>query len=126
MFRSLDNQSEQNERRHVSAMQRVLGVVGEEEHFARLEVERRRKQADERQAKLLAEERERDRALHSMKCPKCGMQLEEIAFGDVRVDKCFCCDGLWLDKGELDLIREKDAGFVGRLLSMFGADAPRV
>ena len=120
MFRNLDNQSEQNDRRHVSAMQRVLGVVGEEEHFARLEVERRRKQADERQAKLLAEERERDRALHSMKCPKCGMQLEEIAFGDVRVDKCFSCDGIWLDKGELDLIREKDGGFMGRLLSVFG------
>jgi hypothetical protein len=80
--------------------------------------------AEERQAKLLAEERERDRALHFMKCPKCGMQLEEIAFGDVRVDKCFSCDGLWLDKGELDLIREKDGGFMGRLLSVFGADAP--
>jgi Zn-finger nucleic acid-binding protein len=50
------------------------------------------------------------------------MQLEEIAFGDVRVDKCFSCDGLWLDKGELDLIREKDGGFMGRLLSVFGAD----
>jgi hypothetical protein len=72
-----------------------------------------RKVAEERQAKLLAEERERDRALHFMKCPKCGMQLEEIAFGDVRVDKCFSCDGLWLDKGELDLIREKDGGFMG-------------
>ena len=126
MFRNLDNQSEQNDRHHVRVMQRVLGVVGEEEHFARLEVERVRKVAGERQAKLLAEERERHRALHCMKCPKCGMQLEEIAFGDVRVDKCFSCDGLWLDKGELDLIREKDGGFMGRLLSVFGADAPRV
>jgi hypothetical protein len=126
MFRNLDNQSEQNDRHHVSVMQRVLGVVGEEEYFARLEVERVRRVAEERQAKLLAEERERDRALHFMKCPKCGMQLEEIALGDVRVDKCFSCDGLWLDKGELDLIREKDGGFMGRLLSVFGADAPRV
>ena len=126
MFRNLDNQSEQNDRHHVRVMQRVLGVVGEEEHFARLEVERVRKVAEERQAKLLAEERERDRALHLMKCPKCGMQLEEVAFGDVRVDKCFSCDGLWLDKGELDLIREKDGGFMGRLLSVFGADAPRL
>ena len=126
MFRNLDNQSEQNDRHHVRAMQRVLGVAGEEEYFARLEVERARRVAGERQSKLLAEERERDRALHFMKCPKCGMQLEEIAFGDVRVDKCFSCDGLWLDKGELDLIREKDGGFMGRLLSVFGADAPRV
>ena len=126
MFHNLDNQSEQNDRHHVSVMQRVLGVAGEEEYFTRLEVERVRRVAAERQARLLAEERERDRAIHFMKCPKCGMQLEEIAFGDVRVDKCFSCDGLWLDKGELDLIREKDGGFMGRLLSVFGADAPRV
>ena len=126
MFRNLDNQSEQNDRHHVCAMQRVLGVVGEEEHFARLEVERVRRVAEERQAKLLAEERERARALHFMKCPKCGMQLDEIAFVDIRIDKCFSCDGLWLDKGELDLIREKDGDFMGRLLSVFGVDVPRV
>jgi hypothetical protein len=120
MFRNLDNQTQQNDRHHVSVMQRVLGVVGEEEHFARLEVEHGRKLADERRTKLLTEERERDCALHFMKCPKCGMQLEEIAFGDVRVAKCFSCDGLWLDKGELDLIRAKEGGFMGRLLSVFG------
>jgi len=94
--------------------------ASEEEYFARQEAERRRKLAEERQAKLLAEERERERALHFMKCPKCGMQLEEIAFGDVRVDKCFSCEGLWLDKGELDLIRQKEGGFMGRMLSVFG------
>ncbi|MEK7408048.1 MAG: zf-TFIIB domain-containing protein [Acidobacteriota bacterium] len=93
--------------------------ASEEEYFARQEAERRRKLAEERQAKLLAEERERERALHFMKCPKCGMQLEEIAFGDVRVDKCFSCDGLWLDKGELEVIRNKEGGFIGRLLNVF-------
>ena len=127
MFRNLDNQTQRTDRQHhVRFTQRLLRVEGEEEYFVRLEVERVRKGAGERQAKLLAEERERDRALHFMKCPKCGMQLAEIAFGDVRVDKCFSCDGLWLDKGELDLIREKDGGFMGRLLSVFGADAPRI
>ena len=127
MFCNLDNQTQQTDRQdHVRFTQRLLRVEGEEEYFARLEVERARKVAGERHATLLAEERERDRALHLMKCPKCGMQLEEIAFGDVRVDKCFACDGLWLDRGELDLIREKDGGFMGRLLSVFGADAPRV
>ena len=91
----------------------------EEEYFARQEAERRRKLAQERQARLQAEERERERALHFMKCPKCGMQLEEIAFGDVRVDKCFGCEGLWLDKGELELLAKKESGFVGRLLNVF-------
>jgi uncharacterized protein len=127
MFRNLDTELPQTDRHdHVRFTQRLLRVEGEEEYFARLEVERVRRVAEARQAKLLSEERERARALHFMKCPKCGMQLEEIAFGDVRVDKCFSCDGLWLDKGELDLIREGDVGFMGRLLSVFGADAPRI
>ncbi len=91
----------------------------EEEYFARQEAERRRKWAEERQSALVAEERERERALHFMKCPKCGMQLEEIAFLDVRVDKCFSCGGMWLDNGELEVIRAKEAGFMGRLLNVF-------
>ena len=97
----------------------VKPSAGEEEYFARQEAERRRKMAGERQAKLLAEERERARALHFMKCPKCGMQLEEIAFGDVRVDECFSCEGIWLDRGELEVIRQKEEGFMGRMLSVF-------
>ena len=91
----------------------------EEEYFARLEIERRRKFAEERQAKIQQEEREREHRLHFMKCPKCGSQLEEIAFGDVRIDKCFNCEGVWLDKGELERIQMKEAGFVGRMLNLF-------
>ena len=120
MFRNLDDQIQQTDRRNRNLTQQLLGVLGEEEYFARQETERGRKSANKRQAKLLAEERERETALHFMKCPKCGMQLEEIAFGDVRIDKCFSCDGLWLDKGELDLIRQKEGGFIGRMLSVFG------
>ena len=97
----------------------VKPSAGEEEYFARQEAERRRKVADERRARIAVEERERQRALHFMKCPKCGMQLEEIAFGDVRIDKCFSCEGIWLDKGELDSIRQKDGGFLPRLLNVF-------
>jgi hypothetical protein len=63
----------------------------EEVYFTRLELERRRKAAEERQAALQVEEREKARALHHMKCPKCGMQLEDINYADVRVDKCFGC-----------------------------------
>ncbi len=91
----------------------------EDEYFARQEAQRIRQTAEERQANLQAEERETARALHYMKCPKCGMQLEEIAFGDVRVDKCFSCEGLWLDNGELEVLRGKESGFVGKLLNVF-------
>ena len=109
MLNQLDVKIQQTNVRPISLTHKLLGVLSEEEYFARQEAEQRRKLAVERQAKLLAEERERERALHLMKCPKCGMQLEEIAFADVRIDKCSSCEGLWLDKGELDLIRQKDA-----------------
>ena len=97
----------------------VKPTAAEEEYFARQEAERKRKLAQERQAKLAAEDRERARALHFMKCPKCGMQLEDIAIVDVRVDRCFSCEGIWLDEGELETIRRKEGGFIGRLLHVF-------
>lgn len=93
----------------------------EEEYFTRQEAEKRRKMAAERQAQLQEQEKQQKRELHFMKCPKCGMDLEEISFGDVRVDKCFSCEGLWLDKGELETIQKKEAGFVGRLVNVFRA-----
>jgi len=91
----------------------------EEEYFARQQIELKRKAAAERHAKIEAEEREAARALHFMKCPKCGMQLEEISLGDVRVDKCFHCQGLWLDAGELEKIPAKHPGFMGWLVHLF-------
>lgn len=97
----------------------VKPSTSEDEYFARQEFALKRRMAEERQATLMTEERERERALHLMKCPKCGMQLEEIAFGDVHIDKCFGCEGIWLDKGELEIIRKKEAGFVGTLLNVF-------
>jgi Zn-finger nucleic acid-binding protein len=56
-----------------------------------------------------------------MRCPKCGSELQEVAFGDVHVDKCFHCEGLWLDSGELERLQTKEAGFVSRLLGAFRA-----
>jgi Zn-finger nucleic acid-binding protein len=101
----------------------VKPSTSEEEYFARQEVERRRKAAEERQATVRAEERERERALHFMKCPKCGVLLEEIAFGNIYIDKCFGCEGIWLDKGELEMIQKKDVGFMDRLLTVFRQDS---
>ena len=91
----------------------------EEEYFGKKEIELRRKLAEERQAQIAEEERETARKLHFMKCPKCGMQLEEIPLGDLRVDKCFHCQGLWLDAGELEKIPAKSTGFLSRVIDAF-------
>lgn len=91
----------------------------EEEYFRKQEIERLRLIAEERHSKLEAEEREQAKKLHFMKCPKCGMDLHEVALSGVKVDKCFSCEGMWLDAGELQTIERQDAGFMGRLVSSF-------
>jgi Zn-finger nucleic acid-binding protein len=51
-----------------------------------------------------------------MYCPKCGGQLAETRKGDVMVDTCAGCGGVFLDKGELDLLLSQSKGTVlGRL-----------
>jgi hypothetical protein len=90
----------------------------EEEYFLKQEAERRRKHAEEQRSKMEQQERERLRELHHMKCPKCGMDLQEVTFGEVRVDKCFSCEGIWLDHGELDRLTRKE-GLLGRLTHVF-------
>jgi hypothetical protein len=92
---------------------------GEVDYFVRQEIELRRRLAEQRQAELEAEERSHARELHYMHCPKCGMRLEEILLSDVRIDKCFGCQGLWLDDGELERISRKETGFLQRLLHLF-------
>ncbi|MBI5477667.1 MAG: hypothetical protein HY906_02360, partial [Deltaproteobacteria bacterium] len=57
----------------------------EEEYFARHESERR-KTAEMDTRKLMARaEVERLKALHFMKCPKCGKDLVEIDYHDIKV-----------------------------------------
>jgi len=91
----------------------------EEEYFARLEFERRKKQEEEKQQKLAEEEKKRLQALHYMKCPKCGMELIEIDYKNIKVDKCSSCDGIWLDPGELDAVSKLEKTGLDKLFSVF-------
>ena len=119
MYSNRDDQIQETNRQHASLTQQLLGVLEEEEYFARQEVELRRKLAEERHAKLLAEERERERTLHLMKCPKCGMQLEEIAFGDVRSISVFLAMASGWTRGNSSSSEQKEGGFMGRMWSVF-------
>jgi Zn-finger nucleic acid-binding protein len=40
-----------------------------------------------------------------MKCPKCGGLTAAINTHSVTLDKCHGCDGIWLDHGELEQLR---------------------
>ena len=37
---------------------------------------------------------------HSLKCPKCGHGMEEVTHGEVVIDRCSHCHGLWFDEDE--------------------------
>jgi hypothetical protein len=91
----------------------------EEAYFARVELERRKKHEEARLKSLAAEEKKRLQALHYMRCPKCGMELSEIDYKGVKVDKCLSCDGIWLDAGELESIAALEKVTLDRLFVIF-------
>lgn len=91
----------------------------EEEYFAREEAELRHKLAVETGRKVEVAERERLQKLHHMKCPKCGYDLEAIRFREVSIEKCFHCNGTWLDAGELETLAGSDDNLLHRIAAVF-------
>lgn len=91
----------------------------EEEYFKRLEFEEKQRNEEEKREALAEKERARLKDLHFMRCPKCGMNLVEIDYKGVKVDKCSSCEGIWLDAGELELVSAKDKGFLDNFFSVF-------
>src|SRR4030067_3852543 len=81
--------------------------------------ERRKIIEMEGQKSLAVEEKERIKALHFMKCPKCGMGLIEMDFRGIKVDKCSACEGVWLDAGELDAVAGLGENRLDGLFSAF-------
>ena len=102
----------------------------EDEYFALEDAEKKRKLAIKVKAETAEKERQRLKELHWMRCPKCGMEMQEVKYGNgVDIDVCFSCNGVFLDKGELELIQqggEKSSKIVGAVLNWLkpGARAP--
>lgn len=92
----------------------------EDEYFLRQELEKKKKWAEEQKAKMAAEERDRLKELHHMRCPKCGMELTEIHLHGIHVDRCTSCNGTWFDEGEIErLVEDKNSGLFGRVMGIF-------
>jgi hypothetical protein len=54
-----------------------------------------------------------------MRCPKGGMQLVDIDYRTIKIDRCTACEGVWVDAGELEEISRFDASGIGEFLSIF-------
>jgi uncharacterized protein len=62
----------------------------------------REKREAERAAKEEASVREGLKKQHFMKCPKCGHDMAEQTLGDIKIDRCTFCEGVFFDAGELE------------------------
>ncbi|MBI1810356.1 MAG: zf-TFIIB domain-containing protein [Nitrospirae bacterium] len=91
----------------------------EAEYIARMEYERLKKIEEEKHKKLKAEEKNKLKELHYMRCPKCGMEMIEIDYKSIKVDKCSECEGIWLDAGELEAVSKLEKGGLEKLFSVF-------
>ncbi len=89
----------------------------EEEYFARVDADLRkelRARADAERAVQIAADRN--------KCPRDGSTLVPKETHHVTIDQCPQCEGMWLDKGELEILasgKAEHSGFVGTLLNLF-------
>jgi len=96
----------------------------ENEWFARHEEEllrqarRKRQRADE-------EARQAQQTAALPKCPKCTNDLKEEDITGVTIDRCVACEGIFLDRGELEEIMLRNTterrGIFRKLLG-FGPD----
>lgn len=91
----------------------------EEEYFTRLEFERKKKIEQEKQQKIAEGEKKRLKEIHYMRCPKCGMELIEIDYKGIKIDKCSGCEGVWLDEGELGAVADLNKTALDKLFSVF-------
>jgi uncharacterized protein len=91
----------------------------EEEYFARVELEKLKKIEMEKHKTLREGEKQKLKELHFMRCPKCGMEIIEVDYKGLNVDKCSECDGVWLDAGELEAVAKMDKSAIDKLFSIF-------
>src|SRR5258708_2245975 len=54
----------------------------------------------------------------SMTCPRCGSPMAEVSVEHVKIDRCNACGGIFLDKGELDVLTHVKSG--GLFKRLFG------
>ncbi len=92
----------------------------EEEYFARVEIEKKKKLADEVHSKFKQEERVRLKEMHFMHCSKCGMDLHSLAFRGVVIEKCYACGAVVLDHDEFEKLAGTDGNsLISKVVELF-------
>ena len=95
--------------------------VSEEEYFYKANqelIEERRKKLDRERREL---EMDRSKEPYWMRCPKCGVTMQEAYLSGILVDQCGGCGRLFFDNGELETLLEAEErkGFFHSLKRVF-------
>ena len=48
----------------------------------------------------------------AMRCPKCRSDMMQVDVQGTEVDRCIVCNGIWLDTGEIEVLRDKQAAAI--------------
>ena len=98
----------------------MIASPPENEYFVREDAERIRKLAHALRKEIEEAERQRIKSLHWMRCPRCGIELEELTFRGMTADVCLGCHGIFLDEHELaHLQKPEHAGVMSGILNWF-------
>lgn len=92
----------------------------EDEYFAREDAEKKRKLSLRVQKETEAAELARLKALHHLHCPKCGLTMQEVRYSGIHAEVCFTCNGVFLDRGDLEqIVKHETSGVVDAILNWF-------
>ena len=101
----------------------MIPSKAEQDYFFQLEVQKLKQLAAEHRKEVAAEERAKQKDLHWMRCCKCGEELQAVHYGEIEIDRCFGCGGVWLDDGELEKIvardEKQDSSFMASMFGVF-------
>jgi uncharacterized protein len=98
----------------------VKPSVQEDEYFALMEPEIKKRIEAQRGKKVTEDEERKLKELHFVKCPKCGLDPTEIEFKSVKIDECSGCREKWLDAGEYKALVKIEKLVLERLFTIFG------
>lgn len=96
------------------------GVDLEEDYFARQDREKIEKLKAKATAEHVGQEAEALKALHYLRCGKCGTKMGTQTFKGVEIEICPACGAVLLDAGELETLAGKDeSGVFGTIADLF-------
>ena len=53
---------------------------------------------------------EYDPNTHALQCPKCRHGMDEVTYGNLTIDRCTECQGIWFDTGEAEALKDRWMG----------------